>query len=412
MKWLLKDPALVFSFALLVGYTFFSVVAFFEADNFIYLDVAWLSIISAIFVFFGSRIAFFGGVPRLRKIALDPNLFLGGVFTLFLALAAYILVTAPGIPLFAWAAGADSEALVLLREEFLKARTGWESILPYLNSVVAGVLVPYSLAYMFINNHKWRWGLFLIFIFYCVVFIEKVFFFKAIIPLLVVKLAFGKASLRSVFVFVLVTVGVVFGLGVVSGFGTSDIYRSGEAYFSNRYLPVGTFSYLMWRAISVPTFTAADSLSYFYEALRGEMLYGASTGSLSYIFGMERVYFERDVFGFQWGQTETGTASANSVFFIDAFVNFGYTGVILFSFLVGQVINYFGLTRDKALYALWPLLAFGFYVSGFVGNLLSGGFAFILIFSMFFELAPKHSIINTKAHIDGHVVGVPSSLVC
>lgn len=386
MKSSLGNPVWVFCMSIFFGYGVVAGIALWETGNHHYREVMILAGISVVTIALFGRVAWFGQNFRLRRIPLDRERFLIAVFLSFGIVAAYIVSTAPGIPLAAWAAGADPADLVVMREEFLKARSGAEAVLPYVNSILAGVFVPYALAEMFLRKHKWRWFCFIGFLIYCVLFIEKVYFLKAMVPLTLVLIFFSEFRIRKLFPLLFASAILLYGLGVVSGFGEGEGSVLTQDYFSNAYRPTGALNYLLWRAIAVPVFTAADTLSYFDEILGSTPLFGASSGTLATLLGSERVYLEREVFAYQWGQTETGTGSSNAVFFVDAFANFGYAGVILYSVGVALVLRYFAKTQDRSLYCLWPLLAFGFYVSGFVGNLLSGGFLLIILFSMVFKL--------------------------
>ncbi|MDH4607313.1 hypothetical protein [Pseudomonas sp. BN102] len=371
--------ATIFSLALLLGYGGGALFAYFSTDNGYFVDLAFLALVSSVTVFVFSK------VSLIRERIIGPKIILGvgllflAVFGLFACFAAMVLGTAEGIPLLAWFAGADPETLVVLREKFLKAREGWQAIFPYINGLFTGALIPYCLAYFFLEKFKWRWLAFFAFLAYCLVFIEKVFFLKAMIPLLYVAFCVRSGSL-STFVFVAsLCVSIVIFLGVVSGFG-SGIEESSGDFFSGQYRAVGTLNYLAWRAIAVPIFTAADALAYFSEGLHSNLLMGATSSLLSAIFGLERVEFEHLVFEYQWGQTETGTGSANSVYFVDAYVNFGMMGVVLFSAIIGVIFRMIANSTDEALHAIWPLFAFGLYVSGLVGNLASNGFILIFLF--------------------------------
>lgn len=378
------STAAIFSASLLIGYGLVSIVAYAETANEYYLDVLSLTIVSALSVFLASKVRMFDLPGGLKRIEIGANRFLPAMFFLFFAVAAYTMATAPAVPLLAWLSGVDAEVLVDLREQFLKARVGWESVLPYFNALLTSTFVPYALALMFITRHPWRWRLFCAFLVYCFIFIEKVYFIKAIIPLVVVMFGSLDSNRGKLFGISLVSLALVYGLGVVSGFGSGESTATDEYFFSNTFRPSGTGEYLFWRAISVPVFTAADSLSYHFEIYRSEPLFGATTGIFSSLFGMERLYFEREVFAYQWGQTESGTGSANAAFFIDAYVNFGILGVVLISVAVGRILKYMQDNGDAALHAIWPLFAFGLYVSGFFGNLFSSGFLFILVFSALF----------------------------
>lgn len=396
MNLIFKNPVASFGIAVLFGYTILSGFAYFETDNPSYLEVMWVSALSFIIIISVGNISLFGRRLHLRRISIDRDRFLVLVFAVFSILVTYLLATAPGIPLVAWFGGADQAQLVIMREEFLKARTGWESVLPYANSVLAGVFVPYAIADMFLSRHRWRWWFFLGFLTYCILFIEKVYFFKAILPLLLAFFLMNKLRIGKLLALAVGSILLLYLLGVVSGFGAEGVDGLEFHYFSNQFRPASTLDYLIWRAVSVPIFTTADTFSYFREALNSEFLYGASSGAIALMTGSERVFLERDVFAYQWGQTETGTGSSNAVFFADAFANFGVAGVVLYSIGVALVLGYFARTRDRALFCLWPLLAFGFYVSGFVSNLLSGGFLLIMMFSMTFRLVDRQPVLDSS----------------
>ncbi|MFC5695806.1 hypothetical protein ACFPU0_09570 [Pseudomonas sp. GCM10022186] len=370
--------AQVFSLALLLGYGGGALLGYFTTDNPYYLDLAFLALVSSV------TVLAFAKVSLIRERIVGPKIVLGvgllflAVFGMFACFATLVLATAEGIPLLAWLGGADSETLVVLREKFLKAREGWQAIFPYINGLFTGALIPYCLAYFFLERFKWRWLAFFAFLAYCIIFIEKVFFLKAMIPLLYVVFCVRSGSV-STFVFVAgACVSILIFLGAISGFG-SGAEESGAAFFSSQYRAVGTLNFLVWRAVAVPIFTAADGLAYFSEVLHSIPLMGATSSLLSAIFRLERVEFERLVFGYQWGQTETGTGSANSVYFVDAYVNFGILGVILFSAIIGVIFRMIANSADKALHAIWPLFAFGLYVSGLVGNLASNGFVLVFL---------------------------------
>jgi hypothetical protein len=95
------------------------------------------------------------------------------------------------------------------------------------------------------------------------------------------------------------------------------------------------------------------------------------------------VQFERAVFEFEWSQNATGTGSSNSIFFIEAFVNFGILGVVAFSIIAGAWLGFLARSPDPALVALWPLYLFAIYCGGLIGTLFSNGFVAVAILSLF-----------------------------
>ncbi len=136
---------------------------------------------------------------------------------------------------------------------------------------------------------------------------------------------------------------------------------SGDPFFSVSYAPQGGLQHLIWRSVAIPLVTAADAIRVLQEQFSGQPLWGATSSFVASLFGMERIEFERLVFAAQWGQNETGTGSSNSVYITEAFINFGWSGVVIFSFLIGLMMRMFAVSRDEAFRALWPLFAFGVY---------------------------------------------------
>jgi hypothetical protein len=94
----------------------------------------------------------------------------------------------------------------------------------------------------------------------------------------------------------------------------------------------------------------------------------------------------------QWGQNETGTGSSNSVYITEAFVNFGWIGVVIFSIFIGRSLKWFARSRDEAFRSIWPLYVMGLYSAGLFGQLLSNGFILLLALGLFVSIrAPARS---------------------
>jgi hypothetical protein len=143
-----------------------------------------------------------------------------------------------------------------------------------------------------------------------------------------------------------------------------------------------------WRTLAVPVITAADALRVFDVDYGGRLLKGATSSVIAAVSGQERVLFERDVFASEWGQNETETGSANSVFLTEAFVNFGWAGVVGFAVAVGLLFRVFARSRDEALRSLWMIFAYALYCAPMIGTLLSNGYALVLGLSMLVRFEP------------------------
>jgi hypothetical protein len=352
-------------------------------ENEFFVALAQLAAVGAICIYLGSKLGLLDPFARavfpIVRMEVTPFvIFVWGAFLVFVAVAC---ATAEKIPFVAALQGADPETLVVLRERFLKAREGWQSSFVYINAILSGALVPYSLVLMLLHRHKYRWLCLGVFLLYCVSFVEKVYFMKAMVPVAYVTiqgLIQTRIRLRTL---VASGVGVLALVTILSGVGTTGTGEGEGDFFSSSFGAGSPLAFMAWRSTAVPVFTAADALRVFEQDFGGRPLMGASSTFLAAIFGLERVDVEREVFAAQWGQTETETGNANSVYLTEAFVNFGYVGVVAFSLLIGLICRVFATSRDEALRSLWMLFAFSVFVSGLTGTLLSNGFLVVLALS-------------------------------
>jgi hypothetical protein len=356
-----------------------------------YFELAAIAGMSTVLILAGSRLPIFdrlfhGESPHL---AINETGFQITIWATFLIFAITTWVTSEQIPLLAALSGADPDTIAVLRERFLKSREGWQGSFVYINAILSGALLPYAIALLFLRGNKYRWAAFLFFLLYCISFVEKAFFFKAALPLgyLVIqrKIRFPVSPAKLV----VAMTGLLLLVTMVSGAGSSDGLNDGEAFFSIAYVPQSPLDHLLWRSIAIPVVTAADAIRVFNEDFGGKLFCGATSSLFSGVFGFERVEFERLVFAAQWGQNETGTGSANSVFFTEAFVNFGWVGVAIFSLVIGLTLRMFSQSKNEAFRSLWLLFCMGIYTSGLIGLLFSNGFLLLLVLNLFARLVPK-----------------------
>jgi hypothetical protein len=155
-------------------------------------------------------------------------------------------------------------------------------------------------------------------------------------------------------------------------------------FFKTTYKASGPTNYVVWRAIAVPIFTAADTLRVFAERFGGEPLWGATSSFLAAIFSQDRVVLEKFVYEYQFGWNEL--ANANAVFFAEAFANFHWYGVVLFSMFVGQSLRWFRKSDDIAFKALWMNYCFALSIAGLIGTMLSNGYSLIFFLALFCSL--------------------------
>lgn len=365
-------------------------------------ELAWVSALAAVSIWIGAMIPMVGrhSPGAMPRVGVDIKTFNTVVWALFIAFAMVAWTTADEIPLIAALNGADPATIAVLREDFLKARVGWEASFVYINAILCGALIPYSIAQMFLRKLPGRWLAFAFFFAYCISFIEKAFFLKAVLPLLYLmaqgRIRFSLKPTRSALVplrpavLLLLMAGILVVITVLSGSASATTGGEGD-FFSVGYQARGALGLLLWRSVAIPVITAAEAIRVWHQQFDGRLLWGATSGLISGITGMKHVEFERLVFAAQWGQNETGTGSANSVFITEAYVNFGWVGVVVISALVGAILRLFAKSANEAFRSLWILFAFGVFVSGLIGMLLSNGFILILMLELFVNFTKKRS---------------------
>lgn len=383
-----RNSIYIFALAIFAGYCLLPLLFISFGINSYFAELSEMTALASLMLVIGFQ-GVFSDRRADRRVELPVETFVAVVWGAFLVIALVIIVTAPAIPLVTALQGGSADLIALQREQFLKSRTGLEAAFPYLNAFFTGALIPYSIGLMFLHQYRARWTLAAIFLAYCLIFTEKAFFFKAVLPLIYL---YGSGAIKSRFgtpVVIAASALILIGVATVSGSGQATEYvQNNDDFLSASYAPQGVVGHLLWRSFAVPTFTAADAIRVFFGEFGGRPFYGGTSSLLAPIFGAEHVYFERAVFEAQWGQNETGTGSSNSVFVTEAFVNFGWIGVIIFSLIVGRMFRWIALSEDVAMRATWPLLAFGLYSAGLIGILFSNGFIALILFSFFVRFKP------------------------
>jgi hypothetical protein len=376
---------LVFGGVLLAIYAFIPAVLALTG----YPDQAYRTLASiatlGVFVMWGVYLLSNGLNFKIPQITVDTNLFLTVVIGIFVGFAMLSWATAERIPLIAALQGADGETLAYLRESFLKGRGGWQSGFVYVNAILSGALLPYCIAIMFVTGNRYKWWVFAFFMFYSVSFVEKAFFLKAIVPVFYLLCQQRFRSRIQPSYIAIATVLLLLLFTVVSRAGVSGWSVGGGEFWSPTYQAGNALDQLAWRAISVPLFSAVDAIKV-YETFFGYPLMGATSSLLSLVSGAERIEFERMVFAFEWGQNDTGTGSANSVYLTEAFINYGWWGVIVFSAVVGLCLRVFASSRDEGVRSLWLLFVFNLFSAGLIGLLFSNGFILLLMLAVFVRL--------------------------
>ena len=328
------------------------------------------------------------GTPRLL---ISGRLFHWTLWAYFIVFMVWVLYSAPSIPLISAFKGVSADVLSQERGDFLKAREGLEIALLYVSTILTTSLLPYSLVLLYAERGRYRHFCATLFFIFCISFLQKALFLNVFLPLLVSAGMAGYVTKTRLVLFLMLVVGGVLAGTILSTDSSISAFQginSIDELFSPDFAYGGGFGYFLWRAVAVPIFTAADTIVVFFERFWGENLLGATSSLLAGIFQMERVNIERHVFEHQFGSWNE-IANANAVFFVDAFVNFGWLGVAVFSLFVGQVFRMFTLSRDPGFKALWPLFGFVLFSAPLIGMMLSNGFLIMILLGMFVSLRSR-----------------------
>lgn len=360
------------------------------------LTLCYITILMIISIMAGSRVSFFDSrfKPNARRLYISTRSFIFLTWCLFGAFTIITFASASSIPIVSAFLGVSPEDLSQERGDFLKGREGSAIALLYLSSILTNTIVPYSIVILYIIRARYRHIFALAFFLFCISFLQKALFLNLILPLAAYLALSNRYSTRtyvslatgSLLVLIVATFLAMGGDGVVAT-------RTSGHYFSATYVAPSSVDYLIWRAFSVPVFTAVDTLLVHQEWLGERTLLGATSSLLAVISGVERINLERLVFEYQFGSWNE-IANANAVFLVDAYVNFSWIGVIVFGVSTGIIFRWFRISQDLAFKALWPLFAFVIFSGPLIGMLLSNGFLYMLFHALFIRVGTYDSKFN------------------
>ena len=355
-------------------------------DDAQYMLLACISCVCVIAMWFGYRISIFDYrfKSSAKRLSMSSSRFISLTWIIFGLFLLVTLTTAATIPILSALAGVEGGVLSQERGDFLKGREGAGIILLYLSTFLVNTVVPYSIILLYQKKAVTRHLAASVFFLFCISFMQKTLFFNLVLPIMAF-LALTRRLRGPLFMGLAVSsILLIIATTFLSLRGEQATGPSGN-YLTALYAPVNPLDYFFWRAVSVPVFTAADSLVVHGEQFGGRPLLGATSSFIAGIFGLERVNIERYVFEHQFGSWNE-IANSNAVFVVDAFVNFGWLGVIFFGLFVGQVFRWFRISPDPAFRALWPVFAFVLFSAPLIGMLLSNGFAYMLFHALYIRV--------------------------
>jgi len=360
------------------------------------------------------------------------------VFVLTIAIAA---LTVRQTPLAAALRGGSWLDIALARADFLVNREGPEALLRYLAMIVGRSILPFVVTYLYWSRHRLRHVALAALLLGYAPSLEKASPIFAFFPIVVLRALEGqwKSTLKHLAcMFACIVLWTVLSVGalhetarqaspgpgqppaqqeIVKGrkveIDVASPHDSYHAYFASHIKGLHGYiqsfesrfvqhSYgLVNRIVWTPYITAYDWLKFHDVELGGNLVLGRSIGVVSWLTGQPRVYLEQMVYQFQFGASPGGAGASNTVFFVDAKLNFGWLGAIaycvLFSFFAAIVFSSDNFVAKVASVTSF----FTASLSPLTATLLSGGLFFYLVIALLTRTTQTASSNQTGADAPG-----------
>jgi hypothetical protein len=345
----------------------------------------------------------FGFFKATGKYQLTLDFWVILISLIYFSIVIYALISSEKIALLESFKGATNFDMAIAREGLFKSRSGWEMSLKYFNSVLSTAFMPLILVIAYLKNKSYKHLLLLLFLLSTLPSLEKSLAIKVFAPLIILSLN-RFLTRRAGWVFFAVMLLVIFGTTVLSGVGSDDAQQTKtetvaqqtktekhtRTFHEIKYSPItvgGKVGYMANRILWIPYITAYDWLKFFNEKLNGQYLLGRTSLIISKITGQTQYPMEQEIFKYQFGgSSKLLTASANTTFFVDIFVNFSWLGVVIFSCLLALITRLVEVSNNPAGMAVFYYYVFQVSIGGILAVLLSGGLLFFIF--LIFILKP------------------------
>ncbi len=326
--------------------------------------------------------------------------------SIYFTVIGYACFKAPQIALFASFKGASIMDLSILREQFLRTGVGFERVPLYIYTICITSVIPLIIAQLFLTKKRTRFVILFLFILSLLLTLEKGRALVGMLPLIVLHANRGKLKKSYTILACLIVVIAITsilargGLTNADGGNMPDKMASVPEKYNVFPGKTGQAYYLINRVIYIPYMTAIDWLDYKNQILNDRKMHGQSIGAVAKLMHLEKINLEREVFAFEWGQNMTGTGSANTAYYIDAYLNFGVIGVVLYSFLLAFIIKICVASNNKALICTLPIPLYYVCFHGLSVILFSGGLGIFMTIALFTvqkkHPQPGNNVVNNR----------------
>jgi len=323
-------------------------------------------------------------------------------------------------PLGAALSGGTGLEIAKARAEFLANREGIEALLRYAVVILGRSVLPCIIVYLYFVRHPSRHYALLGLLLAYSISLEKaspLFIFLPLIVLCVIRKSWRNAIQHLLAMVCCVGLWAYLAVGVTPEVVEADTQRPDPR--ASMVAPMGLgpqgdpdrhdvlyfilddaalqavradrgtrqFFWLLNRVVWIPYVTAYDWLKFHAEVMHGGLNLGRAIGLVSWLQGRPRLAVERMVYEYQFGASPMGVGGANTVFFVDAKLAFGWLGVVVYCLLFGVLAGVVLSTRNVVVKVASLTSFFTAAVSSLSATLLSGGLWFYVVLALLLPAA-------------------------
>lgn len=348
-------------------------------------------------------------------------------FCVYVISVFYTVHLADAVPAMVALKGGTLMNIAQARGQFLAGLEGYESLLRYAVFILGRSVMPLVLVAAFVFNSKFRYLLLIALLVLSMLSLEKaapVFIFLPCIFYFFVSRKFLRAVLVSFLM--VVSIGIMTHLAMG---GVGDARIKGENAELKEELPMevsippglpiqeamgrpgrfflpnmiqdqfgvgqvtveanelsGKLIILLNRIVWIPYITAYDWLGFHRKVLDGKLTLGRSISFVHLLFGEPKMMLEKMVYVYEFGPSPGGAGAANTVFFIDAKLAFGWAGVVVYCLIFTFCSACIFSSGNQLLMVSSIVCFFVASVSSLTATLLSGGlFIYVVLAFLLFE---------------------------
>lgn len=364
------------------------------------------------------------------------------LYAVFVVVALYLIATSQNA-LWMSINGASFEAVAQARESFSKYRSGGEVIVMYLYALLLRSAVPMGLVWLFAQRSRWRFLVLGLTIGLLMLSLEKMLPALVLMPLVAyywLHMQLKKAVYIGCLLLAVFFTATYFStirpqvspeiqLQLQSEQRSNKIETSqpvrprkvelptsvyeplvflkkenfiiefnvvnGMNPTKRNFKPHNTFTKMLERALWTPFATAYDWL-HLWKTHYGEYMKGRTIGIIAKLTGRQKINFDKEVHYYQYWTN----GDANALFVADAYINFGFVAVAIYSFLIGFFMGLVRLSGSIEFISVSIIYAYALSISALPPNLLSGGIGVFVLLLLISMLTVKMKSVQTQDGFD------------